>query len=160
VPGRDAVAVIGYDCWQQQFAGDAAILGRRFRLNGLDFTVVGVAPPSFLGLYQFARVDVYAPLMMWPRLVPNAGARPLEDRALPGLPIKGRLKPGVTIAEARVELEAIGRDLERAYPETNRQRQFAVRTELQSRMAHDRGGAVVLAMLTTLAGVVLFVACA
>ena len=54
----------------------------------------------------------------------------------------------------------IARDLERAYPETNRNRDLAVRTELQTRMAQDRIDAVVIGMLVTLAGVVLFVACA
>jgi putative ABC transport system permease protein len=160
VPGRNAVAVIGYDCWQQQFGGDPAVLGRRFRLNGVEFTVVGVAPPSFLGLYQYARVDFYVPTMMWPRLLPDAAVPPLENRDARSLIIKGRLRPGVTLAAARDDLAVIGRDLERAYPETNRHREFSVRTELGERLSHDRGGAVVLAMLTTLSGIVLFVACA
>jgi hypothetical protein len=46
VPGRDAVVVLGHDFWRDQFAADPGIAGRMIRLNGLDFTVIGVAPES------------------------------------------------------------------------------------------------------------------
>jgi macrolide transport system ATP-binding/permease protein len=160
VPGRDAVVVLGYDAWVQHFGMDRSVVGRTLRLNEVEFTVVGVAPPSFTGLYQFARVDFYVPLMMWPRLVPDPNARPLEARGVRPLTIKGRLKPGVSMSEAQTELAVIARGLELAYPDTNRNRYLTVRTELQARMAQDRTDAVVIAMLTTLAAVVLFVACA
>jgi putative ABC transport system permease protein len=160
VPGRAAVVVLGHDFWQQQFGADRAVLDRKMRLNGMEFTVVGVAPPSFTGPSPFARYDFYAPLMMWPRVMPEPAARPLEARDFRQLTIKGRLKPGVTISQAQTELSVIDTDLQRAYPETNRNRHMAVQTELQARLARDRTGAVAIAMLTTLAGVVLFVACA
>ena len=54
-PGRDAVIVLGHEFWQQHLGGDAAILGRVVRLNGLPFTVIGVAPPGFTGLDQYRR---------------------------------------------------------------------------------------------------------
>src|SRR5262249_31291649 len=65
-PGRDAVVILGHDFWEQQLGGDRAILGRIVRLNGIEFTVVGVAPPGFPGLDLFRRNDFYVPLMMWP----------------------------------------------------------------------------------------------
>jgi predicted permease len=160
VPGRDAVVILGHDFWEQQFGGDRSILGRKVLLNGIEFTVIGVAPDSFPGLSQFVRFDFYAPLTMWPRLTPDPNARPLEARDARNLTIKGRLKPGVTMKEAATELSVIARDLERAYPDTNRNRTMSVRTELQARMAADSSRVVFLAMLTTLAGAVLFVACA
>ncbi len=160
VPGRDAVVVLGHDVWMQQFGGDSSIVGRTVRLNGIDFTVIGVAPPRFAGLYQFARVDFYVPLMMSPRLSADPGARPLEARDNRTLTVKGRLKPGVSLADAQTELSVIGKSLERAYPETNKNRTLTARTELQARIAHDRTDAIVVGMLNTLAAVVLFVACA
>jgi macrolide transport system ATP-binding/permease protein len=159
-PGRDAVVVLGHDFWEQQFGADRSILGRPVRLNGLEFTVVGVAPDSFTGLNQFARFDFYAPLMMWSRLIPDPQARPLEARDARSLTLKGRLKPGVTMTQAQTELSVIATDLERAYPDTNRNRTVAVRTELQARIAADPSLAPFIAMLTTLAAAVLFVACA
>jgi predicted permease len=160
VPGRDAVLILGHALWEQQFGGDRSVLGRKVLLNGIEFTVVGVAPDSFPGLSQFVRFDFYAPLMMWPRLTPDPNARPLEARDARSLTIKGRLKPGVTMTEAERELTVIAKDLERAYPDTNRNRTAAVRTELQARIAADPSRATFLATLTTLAGAVLFVACA
>src|SRR5262249_8072842 len=71
----------------------------------------------------------------------------------------GRLKSGVTQAQAQSELTAIGTDLERAYPTTNKNQQFFVKTELQARVAEDPPDAMLIAMLSTLAFGVLLVAC-
>ena len=50
VPGRDAVAVLGPDFWKHEFAGDPTVVGRKIRLNGTEFTVIGVAPETFTGM--------------------------------------------------------------------------------------------------------------
>jgi predicted permease len=160
VPGRDAVVVISHALWKQQFGSAPDILGRRVQLSGVDFTIVGVAPEKFTGMNQFARSDFYVPLMMWPRLGADAGTQPLDDRNVRSVTIKGRLKPGVTMARAQAELTVIATDLERAYPETNRNRGLIVRSELQTRIAQSPPDATLIAMLTTLAAAVLFVACA
>ena len=160
VPERDAVVVLGHDFWEQDFGADRTVLGRKVRLNGIEFTVIGIAPATFTGLNQFVRFDFYAPLMMRPRLSPDPKRRPLEDRDLRNVTIKGRLKPGVTISEAQSELTVIAKDLERAYPDANRNRKLTVQTELQARIAQDQPDAMLMAMLTTLAAAVLFVACA
>ena len=160
VPGRDAVAILGHDFWAQQFGADRSILGRTVRLHGIEFTVIGVAPAGFTGLDQYARFEFYCPLMMWPRLQTDPGVEPLEDRDFRSLTIKGRLKPGVTMAQAQTELSGIAADLERAYADTNRNRSTEVRTELQTRIAQAPPLARLIVMLTTLAAAVLFVACA
>src|SRR5271154_5242904 len=64
VPGRDAVMVLGPDFWKHEFASDPSILGRTVRLNGADFTVVGVAPETFPGMQIFGHPDFYMPLAM------------------------------------------------------------------------------------------------
>jgi putative ABC transport system permease protein len=160
VPGRDAVVIISHTLWQQQFGGDPSVLGRRVQLSGIEFTVVGVVPERFTGLSQFVRSDFYAPLMMWPRLSGDPKERPLEDRNNRGLTLKGRLRPGVSLARAQTELSVIAKDLERAYPDTNRHRSLVVRTELQTRVAQSPPDSMLIAMLATLAAAVLFVACA
>jgi macrolide transport system ATP-binding/permease protein len=160
VPGRDAVVILSHSLWGQQFGSDPSVLGRRVQLSGIEFTVVGVAPARFTGMNQFVRSDFYAPLMMWPRLLGDSKARPLEDRNLRNVTVKGRLKPGVSMARAQTELSVIAKDLERAYPDTNRNRSMVVRTELQTRIAQSPPDATLIAMLTTLAAAVLFVACA
>lgn len=160
VPGRDEVVILGHDLWQQEFGADPSILGRAVWLNGIPFTVIGVAPAGFTGLDQYTRVQFYAPLMMWPRLVNDRNADPLEARSFRSLMTKGRLEPGVTIAEAQAELSGIGRDFEREHPDANRGRSLAVRTELQNRIAQAPPVAALLVMLSTLAASVLLVACA
>jgi putative ABC transport system permease protein len=160
VPGRDAVAIVSHSLWQQQFGADPAILGRRLWLGGMAFTIVGVAPERFSGMNQFVRTDFYAPLMMWPRLLGDRNERPLEDRNYRNLMVKGRLKPGVSLASAQTELSVIAKDLERAYPDTNRDRGLVVRTELQMRVAQSPPDTMLIAMLSALALAVLFVACA
>jgi predicted permease len=160
VPGRDAVVILGHNFWQQQFDADRSIVGRTVWLNGIAFTVVGVAPAGFTGLDQFTRFDFYAPLMMWPRLVADSSAQPLEARDFRSLRVRGRLRSDLTLAEARTELSQIAADLERAYPVTNRNQRIDARTELQARIVESPPNAAVIAMLTLLSGAVLFVACA
>ncbi|HMF94513.1 MAG TPA: ABC transporter permease, partial [Vicinamibacterales bacterium] len=160
VPGRDAVVVLGRRLWEEELGSDPAILGRSVRINGTELTVIGIAPSEFTGLDQFVRSDFFVPLMMSPRLITDPRIGSLQARDARNLNIKGRLRPGVTQAAAQAELTTIGTDLERAYPDTNKNRRLAVRTELQARMSADPPDATLIAMLSTLALAVLFVACA
>src|SRR5580765_3618277 len=137
VPGRDAVVVLSRTMWAQEFGSDAGVLGRSVRINGVPFTVIGVAPESFTGMNTFVRSDFFVPLTMSPRVINDKQAGSLEAREVRNLRLKGRLKAGVTQAQAQSELTAIATDLERAYPVTNRNQQFFVNTELQARVAED-----------------------
>src|SRR5439155_11924132 len=130
------------------------------RLNGIEFTVIGVAPAEFTGLDRFTRFEFFTPLMMWPRLERNPAVRPLEARDFRALTLKGFLRRGTPQAGAQTELTAIAHDLERAYPDTNRDRTLLVRGELQERIAESGPNAALTAMLAFLAAAVLCVACA
>jgi putative ABC transport system permease protein len=160
VPGRDAVLVLDHDTWESEFAGDRSVLGRKVRIGGVEFTIIGVAPGRFTGVDRYVQPAFYVPVMMWPRLTNNPKDRPLEDRDYRRLTIKGRLKAGVSIAQARAELEAIAKNLARQFPETNRNRRAAVLTELETRIQQSPPDAELVAMLAVLAMAVLIVACA
>ena len=160
VPGRDAVVILGSTMWAQEFGSDNAVLGRSLRINGHDFTVIGVTPPSFTGMNQYVRADFFVPLMMAARLMSDPKAASLQARDARNLTLKGRLNPGVSQQQAQTELTAIAANLERAHPDTNKNRGLGVRTELQARMAQSPPDAMLIAMLSTLALAVLFVACA
>ena len=160
VPGRDAVVILGHDLWEKDFGADPAILGRKVRLSGIDFTVIGVAPARFTGMDLYFRPSFFVPVAMWPRFVTNPKDRPLEARDYRALSVKGRLKPGVTVAQAQAELVGIAKALERAYPDTNKNRSVAVRTEFQKRLEGSPPDAQIAAMLILLAMAVLLVACA
>jgi predicted permease len=159
VPGRDAVVVLSRALWEQEFASDAAVLGRTVRVNNVPFTVIGVAPGAFTGMDQNLRADFFVPLMMSPRVRPDQSEGSLENRGARGLRLKGRLRPHISQAQAQAELTGIGADLQRAYPDTNKNRTLLVRTEIQTRIAADPPDSVMAAMLALLAIAVLLVAC-
>jgi macrolide transport system ATP-binding/permease protein len=160
VPGRDAVLVLGHDFWEKDFGGDRSALGRKVLIDGVEFTVIGVAPVRFPGMSRYFTSSFYIPMMMWPQLANEPKDRPLEARDYRNLTLKGRLKAGVTLAQAQAEIAAIGKNLERAYPETNRNRAAIVHTELEARVLQSPPDAQLVAMLLTLALAVLLVACA
>ncbi|MBV8811600.1 MAG: ABC transporter permease [Acidobacteriaceae bacterium] len=68
VPGRDAVVVLSHDLWASRFNGDPSIPGKKLRLNGIEFTIIGVAPEHFTGVEQYLRPALFVPLAMAPRL--------------------------------------------------------------------------------------------
>jgi predicted permease len=160
VPGRDAVVILGHDSWEQDFGADPSILGKKLRLSGIEFTVIGVAPARFTGMDLYSRPSFFVPVAMWPRFVSNPKDKPLEARDFRALSVKGRLKSGVTVQQAQAELVGIAKALEQAFPETNKNRSVAVRTEFQKRLEQSPPDAEISAMLILLAMAVLLVACA
>ncbi|HXU12183.1 MAG TPA: ABC transporter permease, partial [Candidatus Binatia bacterium] len=137
VPGRDAVMVLGPGFWKHEFGGDPSVVGRVVRLNGTDFTVIGVAPESFPGMQIFVRPDFYMPLAMAHMFATDPQKNFLEDRDDRELGVKARLKPGTTRQKAQDELAALARDFEREYPGLNRDRGAAVRTQFEMRTRDD-----------------------
>jgi predicted permease len=137
VPGRDAVAVLGPDFWKHEFASDPAVVGRIVRLNGTDFTVIGVAPESFPGMQIFQRPDFYMPLAMARVFSTNPQKNFLEDRDDRELSVKARLKPGTTQRQAQSELDLVAKDFEREYSQLNRNRGAAVHTLFEMRTRAD-----------------------
>jgi macrolide transport system ATP-binding/permease protein len=160
VAGRDAVVILSRTLWTQEFGSDPAVLGRTVGINGHDFTVIGVTPPSFTGLNQYVRSDFFVPLMMSSRLLADARTGSLQARDARNLTLKGRLKAGVSQAQAQTELSAIATNLQREHPHTTKNRGLAIRTELQARMAQSPPDSMLIAMLSALALAVLLVACA
>ena len=159
-PNRDAVVVLSHDLWQQQLASDPAIIGRKVRLSGSDFTVVGVAPKNFLGLDVYVHPALYVPIMMSSHFRTASDDHLLEARGQRELTVKGRLKPGVTMEQARAELQVIAKNLERSYPDSNRNVGAIVNTEIQERFRQDPVDPQLAEMLLALAAAVLLVACA
>ena len=158
-PGRDAVAVLGPDFWKREFAGDPSVVGRTVRLNGTDFTVIGVAPESFPGMYIFGRPDFYMPLAMARVFSTNPQKNFFVDRDDRELTVRARLKPGTTLRQARSELAVLARDFERDYPKLNRDRGAAVRTQFEMRTQADDVNWKFGVIFTILALAVLLVAC-
>lgn len=152
------IAIVGYDFWASELGADHAVIGQLLRLNGIAFTIVGVAPKSFSGINRFFPPSVYVPLSMWARLESIKDV-PLEDRARHELSVLGRLRPHVSRQSAQLEATALGENLERSYPQTDAGRRIMVWTEMQSIAAREPSRIAMVAMLLGLSAIVLLIAC-
>ena len=103
------VAVISYDYWQRRFAQDPAVLGRRLMVNGSQFTIVGVGAAGFFGEVVGARADLWIPLSQQPLV--NPGWNWVNDPQTSWLLLMGRLKPGITMEQAKAELDPLAHRL-------------------------------------------------
>lgn len=117
-PGAFPVAVISYRMWQNRFHGDRNVLGKEIRLNRHQLTIIGVAPPDFRGSTVGLVYDVWMPITMAEEMGTGPeftyrGCRDLTSTIV-------RLKPGVTLEQAKDEVSALAMRLAAAYPDTNR----------------------------------------
>jgi predicted permease len=110
VPGRNPVVVISHALWQERFEGIADVVGRRITLNGLGYTVVGVAPPLFNGVEHNEPRSVWIPMAMAANAQPQF-PRILEERGASWLNAVGRLKAGVSVDAANASLHNMSRRL-------------------------------------------------
>jgi predicted permease len=110
--GADHEAILSYGLWVRRFSHDPNVLGKPITLNGEAYTVVGVMPPSFkFAPFWAPRAELWAPLAFGNRI---------HERGGNSLRVFARLKPGVTLPQARAEMTAITGRLERQFPGTNR----------------------------------------
>ncbi|HKB71506.1 MAG TPA: ADOP family duplicated permease [Thermoanaerobaculia bacterium] len=109
VPDRDPVAVLSDRYWRERFGADASVLGRIVRINGVGFTVVGVAPAGFEGVHAESPNDLWIPTMMLRTGYRWGDALAGRSRALE---ILGRIAPGRTLDQVRSGLAAVAPDLD------------------------------------------------
>ncbi|MGB9337464.1 MAG: ABC transporter permease [Candidatus Acidiferrales bacterium] len=117
-PGEPPLVVLGYSYWQRRFGGDAGIIGKQVLLNGKPATIVGVTPKDFLGTAFIFESQGYVPLSM---MGAEAGSEKFwTDRSSHGLRVMGRLKPGVSVAQAQSSVQLVAARLAEQFPETDR----------------------------------------
>lgn len=145
-PGKDNVAILSYGVWQRRFAADANIIGQTILLNGVKRQVVGVLPANI----NFPRgAEILAPLSLTPEQQANRGNHSFL--------VVGRLKNGVSLAQAQREMNTIAARLETQYPNTNTGRSTSLFTLYDDTVQH---GKVLLLVLLGAVGFVLLIACA
>jgi predicted permease len=114
--GGASVAVISYALWQSHFGEDRSIIGKSIQINQHPYTIIGVAPREFHGCKTGLRADVWIPLMkdrdVW-------GSNRPEDRGTFWLNVLGKLRPGVTQAEAKAELNILMQEIAQVSPEAH-----------------------------------------
>ena len=170
-PGAGPVAVLSHPFWRSRFGADPGVLGRTVRLNGTTFTVVGVAPEGFGGMFPGVTPQMWIPVTMVAEVEPLGNHRVtgpavgptwLDHRARHFLWIRGRMKPGVEVEQVRAELEAVAARLSAEHPETNERERVAVLRTADVAFNPDFDGTLAPAGAVLLAAValVLLVACA
>jgi len=110
-PGLDQVAIVGHGLWQRRFGGDPLLLNKTISLNGRVHKIVGIMPKDF---------DYPVPVELWVPLALSPAER--NDRAQLSLSALARLRPEVSVTQARAALASFSRRLERDYPKSNSRR--------------------------------------
>jgi predicted permease len=106
-PAASAAAVLSYRYWQQRFGGSPSVIGQQINLNNVAFTVVGITPPGFEGTMQAGSTqDVTIPIGWEPQLYVERERSRMHGAGVWWLRLMGRLKPGATAEQARVQLES------------------------------------------------------
>ena len=109
-------AVISYRFWEDHLGSDSSIVGRTVRINGQSCTIIGIGPSDFLGASPGVLAsDLWLPVSASERLAPELAGNALERRDLTMFRVVGRLRPGVTEAAARAELNAVSEELARFF---------------------------------------------
>jgi predicted permease len=163
-PNGHPVVVMNYKFWRK-LGADPAVIGSTVTLNGRAFTVIGVAPKTFTGIDVGASPDLWIPMAMHGWVRPG-GDEWFDNRRALLLSMVGRLKPGVTIAEAEAQLKTVARHLEQAYPDVNKERTVAM-VSAEKAKSHGLGGVNnenatqnISLLLLVAAGAILLIACA
>lgn len=144
-PGAEPVAILGHALWQRRYGGADNVIGRVETINGHRMTIIGVMPPGFAFPFNHE---------LW---IPFLHEFKPTERGSHYLPGWARLRPGVTLDEARIEVATIADRLARAHPETNEGKGFTVRL-VREEAVEDSRQAMILMLGASL--FVLLIACA
>jgi predicted permease len=149
--------VLSYAYWHGHFHDDAGAVGRQVGINKHQFTIIGVAPPGFRGTELFFAPAMWIPMVEQPTI---EGYNALQIRGDHNAFVVGRLKPGVTAAQAAADLNALAAWLSKTYPGDDEGVKFSL---ARPGLAGDFFGGparAFMAALTLLAGLILLAACA
>jgi len=149
--GQDHEVILSHGLWERRFGSDPSVVGRTIRLDRENYTVIGVTPISFR-LMGFLP-ELWTPLVITPD---DRTAAAHKDRALY---LFGRLKPGVTVVQARAEFATLAHSAEQEFPESDKGWGAMVRT-LPDFLIYGFGIRSGLAIIMTTVGFVLMIACA
>lgn len=162
-PGSHPVAVMNYATWQSRFGGHADVIGKTLQLNHVVLTVIGIAPEHFIGVSAIFGPDVWVPTAMAQQLFPTEMANVFTDRSKTLFHGIGRLRPGVTQAQAGASLSQIAANLARQYPATNEGRSAIVLSLRDVLFANNGAGSGSVLYgsigLLVVVGVLLLIAC-
>ncbi len=156
-PGGHPVVVLSHAYWQRRFAADPGIVGKQVTVNNVPMTVIGVAQQGFLGSFLGVSTAVWVPMMMQREVT---GGDRLNARGNGWMQSIGRLKPGVSRAQAQAEAASIMTQLESEYRNNNDGRRLRLVETWEAPFGAATALAPILAVLSVLVVLVLVIACA
>lgn len=159
-PGAHPVAVLGYSAWQGRLGGVPDIVGLTIRIDGVRLTIIGVAAPGFKGVNAVFGPDIWLPAMMAQQLFPSQPDW-VHDRTAAVFRGAGRLKRGVSSAQAEASLKTLASALQQEYPEADQGRSVALQPIAEAAFSGvSRQGLLFgSALLMAIVGLVLLIAC-
>lgn len=161
-PGGNNVVILSDSLWVNKFGSDRNILGRILTLNATPYTVIGVAPRGFKGVFTFGNAEqVWVPVSMYPQVLAGFLKDNFNDRRFLTTTMFGRLKDGVSITTAEASLKTIASRLESAYPKDNASRSVALTPLADAAVGVNNRDQMVLAggLMMGIVGLVLMIAC-
>ncbi len=161
-PGAHPVVVLSHDYWQRAFASEPTVVGRKMRLAGREYTIIGVAPGTYTGTISGIVPAVFAPIMMVNQLQPDVRDQ-LAQRGTHSAFLKARLAPGASIVNARGVAERFTADMAKRYPSNWPDGTSLVVIPMKDIAVNPLVDSVVVpaaAALMVVVGLVLLVACA
>jgi predicted permease len=170
-PGAPRTVVLSYGTWSRDYGSNPSVVGQTMRIHGQPYTIVGVASRSYSGMIPMVSAAMWMPMVHVEdgepggmiSVVPSpTGNSRNERRGTRWMFLKGRLKDGVTVAQAQADLQVVAQNLMTTYPQTNKDRKIAV---VASQNVHihpdaDRALLPIAFGLMLVVGLVLLVACA
>ena len=148
--GHEHVVILSHELWERRFGSDVSLIGSTIRLNRESYTVIGVMPANFRLLGFIAQ--------LWTPLVLNSADQAEAARKDRSLDLYARLKPGVTLEQARAEMITLGRRAEESFPAIEKGWGVGVRT-LPDYLIQNFGIRAGIAVMMTTVGFVLMIAC-
>ncbi len=161
-PGGNNVVVISHSLWSNKMGSDPNIVGRTLTLNATSFTVIGVAPKGFKGIFTIGPADViWMPVSMYGQVLSGFIKDNFRDRRFLNSVVVGRLKPGVTAGEAEAHLRTIASRLSQEYPKENGGRSVAVSALADAAVGVNQHDQFVIAgaLMMGIVGLILLIAC-
>jgi len=162
VLGASPVVVISHRLWKNRFGADRGLIGKTIKLNNMDWNVIGVAPENFRGVFTLFGADLWVTQSMYQQAIPAGFIRDSwEDRRALVFFSFGRLKPGVTLEQAKAAMQTTGAQLAQAFPRENDQRNFTATMLTQAALNPNQQQAFVAAgaVMMGIVALVLLIAC-
>jgi len=161
-PGGNNVAVVSYSLWVNKFGSDPNLVGRVITLNATPYTVTGIGPRGFKGVFTFGNAEeVWIPVSMYPRVLAGFFKDNFSDRRFLATAMFGRLKDGVSLSGAESSMKTIAMHLETAFPKDNASRSVALTPLADAAVGVNNRGQIVLTggLMMGVVGLVLLIAC-